>query len=99
MSIKEDIEKVEKKMQEVENYSVAMEFVKDYKKTNIRMFRIIITILFMWLATIGAFMYYIFTVDYETITEEANTDNGGNACVGDNCNNGEINYGNSKENN
>lgn len=64
MSIKEDIEKVENKMKEIENESLAMEFVKDYKKANKRMFIIIIVILSMWFATIGAFIYYINTTGY-----------------------------------
>ncbi len=93
MSIKEDIEKVENKMKEIEKESLAMEFVKDYKKANKRMFIIIIVILSMWFATIGAFIYYINTTGYIETTEIADTSDGGNACVGDNCNNGEINYG------
>ena len=52
----------------------------------------------MWFATIGIFVYYINTTGIETITEEVNTDSGGNACIGDSCNNGEINYGERKKN-
>ena len=100
MSLKEDIEKVETKIKEVEQNSFALELLKDYKKANKRLFIIILVILGMWLATIGGFLYYINTIDYvEDIDYKyAETDDGGNACVGDNCNNGEINYGESSSN-
>lgn len=80
-------------MKRIEEESFAMEILKDYKKANKRLFIIIIVILSMWFATIGAFIYYINTVGYEETVEYADTEGGGNACVGDNCNNGEISYG------
>lgn len=79
-----------------EKNSFAMELLRGYKKSNQRQFIIILVILAMWFATIGYFVYYINTTGYEEIiTETAETDDGGNACVGDNCNNGDI-YGESK---
>lgn len=93
MSLREDIEKVEIKANNLEK-SFAMEFIGDYKKANKRLFIIIMVILSMWFVTICAFVYYINTVDYEEITEKVYTSDGGNACIGDKCNNGEINYGN-----
>ena len=80
-------------VQENEGKSLAMEILQDYKKANKRLFIVIIVILTMWFATIGAFLYYINTTGFEETTETAETTDGGNACVGDNCNNGEINYG------
>lgn len=65
MSIKEDIEKVENKMKEIEQESFAMELIKGCKQTNKRLFIVILVILSMWLATIGAFLYYISTTGYE----------------------------------
>lgn len=94
MSIREDLEEVEKKIHTIEHESFAMEMLKDQRKQNKRLFIIILVILGMWLLTIGAFMYYILTVDYEETYEYANTNDTGNACIGNNCNNGEINYGN-----
>lgn len=79
--------------------SFAMEILGDYKKANKRLFILLLVILSMWFITIGAFVYYINTTGYEVITEstEVENENGNaNACVGDNCNNGEINYGESK---
>lgn len=65
MSIREDLEEVEKKIHTIEHESFAMEMLKDQRKQNKRLFIIILVILGMWLLTIGAFMYYILTVDYE----------------------------------
>jgi len=70
---------------------LALELLSDYKKANKRQFIIIIIILVMWFASIGFFVYYIKTTGYEVITETAETEGEGSACVGDNCNNGVIN--------
>lgn len=83
----------------MDNKSFAMEILIDYKKANKRQFAIIITILIMWFASIGLFIYYINTTGYEVVTETAETTDSGNACVGDNCNNGEINYDKGDKNN
>ena len=75
-----------------EQQSMAMELLQDLKKTNQRLFIIVLIILIMWFASIGIFIYYINTTGYEEIiTETSETDDGGNACVGNNCNNGVIN--------
>lgn len=96
MGMREDIMAVKKDLEEVKNESFASEILRDYKKDKKRLFIIILVILSFWFATIGAFVYYINTTGYEEIIETAETSDGGNACVGDNCNNGEINYGESK---
>lgn len=100
MGVREDLNEVKDKIKEIrkenEENSFAMELLKGYKTANRRLFIIILVILSFWFATIGAFVYYINTTGYEEIiTETAETDDGGNACVGDNCNNGDI-YGESK---
>ena len=76
-----------------EEKSLAMELIQDYKKVNKMLYVILILVLCMWFASVGLFIYYINTTGYEVITETAETSDSGNACVGDNCNNGEINYG------
>lgn len=94
MSIKEDIEKVQKKVNAIEEQSFAMELLQDAKKTNKRMFVIIIIILILWFSSIGLFIYYIKTTGYEVVketTEVENDDGNANACIGNNCNNGVIN--------
>jgi len=95
MGIKEELQEMKNEVKSIKTQSFAMELLKDARKTNKRIFIILIIVLCMWFATIGAFVYYINTVDYEEVVETADTGEGGNACVGDNCNNGEINYGES----
>ena len=94
MSIKEDIEKVQKKVNVIEEQSFAMEILQDAKRTNKRMYVIIIIILILWFSSIGLFIYYIKTTGYEVVTETTeveNDDGNANACIGNNCNNGVIN--------
>ena len=62
--------KVKNRLQEVENYSVAMEFVTDYKKANARMFWIIIVILIMWFLTIG---YLVYVLNDTSVVETTET--------------------------
>jgi hypothetical protein len=90
----EEIKEVKKSVEDLKEKSFAMELLQDAKKTNKRMFIIIIVILTMWFSSIGFFIYYIKTTAYEVVTETAeveNEDGNANACVGDNCNNGVIN--------
>lgn len=99
-TIKEVIE-MKKEVQDVKEQSLALELIKDARQTNKRLFVIIIIILVLWFASIGLFIYYINTTGYEVTTESTEVENdsgNANACVGDNCNNGEINYGKSKGN-
>lgn len=71
MSIKEDIEKVEQAMKEIEKESFAMEFLSDYKRSNKRMFVIIMVILTMWFLTIGYLVYILNDIGVEeTITTQ-----------------------------
>lgn len=103
MNIREELDKVEEK---VEKTSFAMEMLQFSKEQNVqlernnkRMFIVILVLIGVILSISGAFIYYVNTTGYEETTEYATTDEGGNACVGDNCNNGEIDYGNSKKEN
>lgn len=93
MGIREEVLEMKKEVEEIQEHSFAMELLKDQKKQNKRQFIIILVILSMWFASIGLFIYYINTTGYEEITETADSQGEGNACVGDKCNNGEINYG------
>ena len=96
MGLKDDIIDMKEEVKAVRNQSLAMELLSEAKKTNKRMFIIIIVLLILWFSSIGLFIYYINTTGYEVVTETAETGGEGNACVGDKCNNGEINYGESK---
>lgn len=104
MSLKDDkkeINNIKHEVHELQEQSLAFELLKDFKTQNKRQFIIILVILGMWFASIGAFIYYINTTGYEETIETAEVENdsgNANACVGDNCNNGEINYGESESN-
>ena len=92
--IRDDLMGIKKELKEVkenQKKGLMFEILNDYKKSNRRMFIIIVIILAMWFVSIGLFIYYINTTGYEEITETAETNDSGNACVGDNCNNGVIN--------
>lgn len=90
MGLKEDIEKVEKKMKEIEQESVAMEFVKDYKATNARMFWIIIVILVMWFLTIGYLVYVLNDTSVVETTETTQEVTDVDTVNGNIVNNGDI---------
>lgn len=51
--------------------SLAMELIKDYKKSNENMFKIIITLIICWLLTIGGIIFYSCLPSEET-TQETN---------------------------
>lgn len=98
--MRDEIMEVKREIEEVKEKSFALELISDYKKQNKRQFIVVLIILTMWFASIGLFIYYINTTGYEeTITETAETDDGGNTCVGDNCNNGVINDKGKQKNN
>lgn len=65
MSIREDVEKLDRK---VEQTSFAYELLSDMKKQNKRLFVIILVILGMWFATIGYLVYVLNDIEY---TEES----------------------------
>lgn len=98
-NINNNSRKIEKNFARITQNSGALEILKEFKDDSRKIFIILIIVLCMWFATIGGFLYYISTIDYEEIIETAEVDNengNANACVGDNCNNGEINYGESE---
>lgn len=68
MSIKEDIEKIENKMNKIEEESFAMELIRGCKQTNKRLFIIIIVILSMWFLTIGYLVYLL--NDIQTVQDD-----------------------------
>jgi hypothetical protein len=96
MSIKEDIEKVQKKVNVIEEQSFAMELLHQSKKTNQRLF---IVWLVTFIAFIGLLGYTIYLLNdigtIETTTQEVSQENtdGTNNFVG---NDGDIINGNTK---
>lgn len=95
MSIKSDkdeIEDIKHQVEEIQEESLALELIKDYKKQNKRQFIIILVILGMWFATIGYLVYVLNDIGVETTTTETydmNTENGNNNFIGGD-NNGNI---------
>lgn len=65
-----------------------MNYWKIVQKRNKWTFAVLLIVIFLWFATIISFVWYINQFDY--VTEYTNsTNNGGNACIGDNCINGD----------
>ena len=94
MSIKEDVEKINNKVEQV---SFAYELLSDYKKQNKRQFIVILVILSMWFATIGYLVYVLNDIGViEETTQEVTqeNENGYNNFIG---NDGEINYGKTED--
>lgn len=86
MGIRDDIKKVEEKVESVEAQSFAMTLLNDYKKQNKRLFIIIIIILAMWLATIGYLVYIlndIGTIETKQEIEDVDTIENSNITNGD----------------
>lgn len=70
--------------------SFAMELLRDSSKRNKRTFIALLIVIFLWFITILSFVWFINQFDY--VSEyTSTTDNGGNACIGDNCINGDSN--------
>lgn len=101
MSLREDVEKIEDK---VEKTSVAMEMLKFSKEqnnqleaNNKRMFKVLIVVLVFWFLTIGYLVYVLndMGTTTETTTQEVTQDNsnGNNNFIG---NDGDIINGEAK---
>ena len=67
--------------------SLALSLIETLKAQCKRQFIILLVVVGCWLTTIGVFIWYINQFDYST-EYASTTDSGGNACIGDNCNNG-----------
>lgn len=106
MGVREDLteakvntNELKEQVNELKEHSLAEDVLHFCTNVIKKMFIIIIVLMLLWFTTIGLFVYYINTTGYEITTESAETNDGGNACVGNNCNNGEVNYGEGFEGN
>ena len=93
MGLKENVEEIQKEVQEIKETSLARELLHDYKKTNQRLFTIILIVLSMWLVTIGYLIYVLNDIGIEETTttetydiEQDAGDNGSNSFI----NNSEV---------
>lgn len=69
MSLREDVEEVKNNLEELKEKSFAYDVLKDYKKTNKRLFVLVLVILSMWFAT-GCYLVYILNdIEYVETTE------------------------------
>ena len=59
--------KIEKQQKRLEQSSLALELLKDYKKSTKRLFIIILVILCMWFITIGYLIYILNDINSSTI--------------------------------
>lgn len=85
MSIREDIEEVENKIKHIEQGTYAMEILTDYKRTNKRLFIILVMVLIMWFLTIGYLIYILNDINSNTIAiEDINTIDNSTIKNGDN---------------
>ena len=82
-------------MKENTEYSFAREILQDYKLQNENLFKlnkslikVICVLLLIIFLFVGGLVYFI--TNYDLTYEEVSTDTG-NACIGDNCGNGDIN--------
>lgn len=71
MTLKEEVLELEKEVKEIQEESLAMELLKDYKKANGRMFKIIVILIICWLLTIAGIIFYSCLPSEET-SQEAN---------------------------
>lgn len=91
-SDKEEIENIKHQVEEIQEESLALELIKDYKKQNKRQFILILVILGMFTCLLGYTLWLMNDIGVETTTTETydmNTENGNNNFIGGN-NNGNI---------
>ena len=58
MDIREEVLEMKKEVEEMQEESLAMSLLKDYKKVNERMFKIIVILIICWLLTIAGIIFY-----------------------------------------
>ena len=68
MDIREEVLEMKKEVKEMQEESLAMSLLKDYKIQNKRQFIVILVILGMWFATIGYLIYILNDIGVETTT-------------------------------
>ena len=70
MDIREEVLEMKKEVKEIQEESLAMSLLRDYKIQNKRQFIVILVILGMWFATIGYLVYILNDIGTETTTTE-----------------------------
>lgn len=75
MGLREEIEDMKKEVKEIEEESLAMSLLKDYKKVNERQFIIILVILGMFACLLGYTIYLLNDIGVSTETDTIDIDN------------------------
>lgn len=91
-SEKDEINNIKNEVHKLQEQSLALELLKDYKKQNKRQFIIILVILGMFTCLLGYTIWLLNDIGTETTTTETydmDTENGNNNFIGGN-NNGNI---------
>lgn len=57
MGLKEEMLEMKKEVKEIQEESFATQILKDYKKSNERMFKIIVILIICWLLTIAGIIF------------------------------------------
>ena len=71
MDLRDEVNEIRQELNEIEEESFAMLLLKDYKKSNVRMFKIIVILIVAWFLTIlGIILQYCLPTD--DINQEAN---------------------------
>lgn len=89
-SEKEEIDNIRNEVHELQEQSLALELLKDYKKQNKRQFIIILVILGMFTALLGYTIWLLNDISVETTEVTQDTSNGNNNFIG---NDGDITNG------
>ena len=71
MTLKEEVLEMKKEVQEIQEESLAMSLLKDYKKSNERMFKIIVILIICWFLIFAGIIAYSCLPSEET-TQEVN---------------------------
>lgn len=71
MGLKEEMLEMKKEVKEIQEESFATQILQDYKKSNERMFKIIVILIICWLLTIAGIIFYSCLPSEET-SQEAN---------------------------
>ena len=74
MGIREEVLEMKKEVEEIQEESFATQILQDYKKSNERMFKIIVILIICWLLTIAGIIFYSCLPSEET-SQEANGQN------------------------
>ena len=90
MGLKEEVIELEKEVKEIQEESLAMSLLKDYKKASRRQFIVILVILGMFTCLLGYTIWLLTDIGTETTEVTQDTNDGNNNFIG---NDGDITNG------